>query len=61
MPTQLKNFIKVGMRNPYFIDVKMESSDIFAKATGTKGYLEDYKNTISITEFETAMKDEELF
>jgi len=31
MPTQLKNFVRIGMRNPYFIDVKMEQSsgDIF--------------------------------
>ncbi len=24
MPTTLKQFVRVGMRNPYFIDVKME-------------------------------------
>ena len=34
MPSGLKNFVQVGMRNPYFIDVKMEqkSGDIFQLA-----------------------------
>ena len=40
MPSQLKNFVRIGMRNPYFIDVKMErsSGDIFqveGEAIGT--------------------------
>ena len=31
MPSQLKNFVKIGMRNPYFVDVKMEGNqEIFA-------------------------------
>ena len=34
MPATLKQFVRVGMRNPYFIDVKMEkeSGDIFQLA-----------------------------
>ena len=33
MPSSLKDFVRVGMRNPYFIDVKMEqqSGDIFER------------------------------
>jgi len=30
MPSQLKNFIKIGMRNPYFVEVKSDHGDIFA-------------------------------
>ena len=39
MPTTLKQFVRVGMRNPYFIDVKMEqqSGNIFQLAGQTIG------------------------
>lgn len=32
MPATLKQFVRVGMRNPYFIDVKMEQ-DLFQEAS----------------------------
>ena len=43
MPSQLKSFIKVGMRNPYSVDVKMdisESSDhLFASGTANNAII----------------------
>lgn len=37
MPSQLKSFIKIGMRNPYSVDVKMDisgnTSHLFAEST----------------------------
>ena len=30
MPTQLKNLVKTGMRNPYVVEVKTEDKGIFA-------------------------------
>ena len=37
MPSQLKSFIKIGMRNPYSVDVKMDIADstshLFAEST----------------------------
>jgi hypothetical protein len=32
MPGSLKNFIKVGMRNPYFVDVKHEDKSVFCSS-----------------------------
>jgi len=30
MPTQLKNLVKTGMRNPHVVEVKTEDQGIFA-------------------------------
>jgi len=30
MPSQVKNLIKTGMRNPYIVEIKTESQGIFA-------------------------------
>ena len=30
MPSSVKNFIKIGMRNTYFVEVKSDHGDIFA-------------------------------
>lgn len=30
MTSQLKSLIKIGMRNPYFVDVRVEGKGIFA-------------------------------
>jgi hypothetical protein len=46
MPTQLKNLIKTGMRNPFFIEIKTENEGIFAK----KGI--DQSSQIKIMEFD---------
>lgn len=33
MPSQVKNLIKTGMRNPYVVEVKTEDQGIFASKT----------------------------
>ncbi len=30
MTSQLKSLIRIGMRNPYFVDVRIEGKSIFA-------------------------------
>lgn len=45
MPTQLKNLIKSGMRNPFFVEVKTEGEGIFAAKN------ED-KKSVSIQQFD---------
>jgi len=30
MPSSVKNFIKIGMRNPFFVEVKSDHGDILA-------------------------------
>jgi hypothetical protein len=36
MPSEVKNLVKTGMRNPYVIEVKTESHGIFSKKDDTK-------------------------
>lgn len=31
MPTQLKNLIKSGMRNPYFVEIRTQNQGIFSR------------------------------
>lgn len=46
MPTQLKNLIKTGMRNPFVVEVITESQGIFASN-------KDSKKSIKIQQFDT--------
>ena len=52
MTSQLKNLIKLGMRNPHFIEVRLESQSIFAD----KGLVD--KN-ITVKEFDLMTNDKE--
>ena len=55
MPSQLKSFIKVGMRNPYSVDVKMDvkgDSDLLF-ATGSS------KNAVIVSLDEKSVQNRE--
>jgi superfamily II DNA/RNA helicase len=45
MPTQLKNFINIGMRNPYFVDV-LNKDDIFIKGKHGIDSSKDLKESV---------------
>jgi len=53
MPTQVKNLIKTGMRNPYVVEIKTEDKGIFASVKNTS-------SGVSIKSFDTTQhsKDE---
>jgi len=51
MPTQLKNFINIGMRNPYFVDV-LNKNDIFIKGTNALESANDLKESVKLTKFD---------
>lgn len=50
MPTQLKNFINIGMRNPYFVDV-LNKDDIFIKGTSSIAAAKDLQSSVALTKF----------
>jgi ATP-dependent RNA helicase DDX55/SPB4 len=54
MTSQLKNLIKLGMRNPHFIEVRLENEGIFASKRDKND------NSISIKEFDLQGDKEEL-
>lgn len=54
MTSQLKNLIKLGMRNPHFIEVRLENEGIFA----LKGIKNDHN--IIVKEFDLHGDKEEL-
>jgi len=51
MPTQLKNFINIGMRNPYFVDV-LNKNDIFIKGNNALESANDLKESVKLTKFD---------
>lgn len=50
MTSQLKNMIKLGMRNPYFVEVRVEDQGIFALKSSDQSH-------ISIREFDVHAED----
>lgn len=50
MPLTLKNFIKIGMRNPYFVDVKnlQGEGQIFIQSSSAT----DLQDSVKLTKFE---------
>ena len=54
MTSQLKNLIKLGMRNPHFIEVRLENEGIFA----SKQIKDDH--TVTVKEFDLHGDKEEL-
>jgi hypothetical protein len=54
MTSQLKSLIKLGMRNPHFIEVRLENEGIFA----SKKIKDDH--TVSVREFDLLGDKEEL-
>lgn len=51
MPNQLKNFINLGMRNPYFVDV-LNKDDIFIKGAQGLASKQDLEESVKLTKFE---------
>lgn len=54
MTSQLKNLIKLGMRNPHFIEVRLENEGIFAPSSDKND------KSVIIKEFDLTMDKEEL-
>jgi hypothetical protein len=54
MTSQLKNLIKLGMRNPHFIEVRLENEGIFASNNDKND------KSITIKEFDLNIDKEEL-
>ena len=46
MPSQVKKFIKIGMRNPYFVEVRSDHGDIFAFLNASKNSIDDSGVTV---------------
>jgi ATP-dependent RNA helicase DDX55/SPB4 len=53
MTSQLKNLIKLGMRNPFFIEVRLENEGIFAT-------IKEDHSSVTVKEFDLAGDKEEL-
>jgi ATP-dependent RNA helicase DDX55/SPB4 len=51
MPSEVKNLIKTGMRNPYVVEVKTESHGIFSKK-------DDASQSVRIIQFDNLSKNE---
>lgn len=54
MPSSLKNFIKIGMRNPYYVEVRSDHGDIFSTL---KGNATIETEGITIQSFDLAISD----
>ena len=62
MPSQLKNFIKLGMRNPFFIEVNLHCGDIFAKWVDPEDHSrgDDLSKSVTVKDFESGSLGEQL-
>jgi len=53
MPTEVKNLIKTGMRNPHVVEVRTENQGIFASS-------KDDATCIKISKFDTFSSKQEV-